>query len=376
LQASGSEDGNAARGNRDVRVTNRKTGEQNLRLVRWFALAIVVSAALVGAFIALFSKPPPAPQPALYGRALLPAVARPQTLRLAPSGLAFAYVAALSDANQQAETETTEAADSSVFIQPLAQTPQGPQVPERQPAVKLEGASGASAVIWSAHSRSLAVGLANELAQFSVEGVREKSLCALEDLLLDGDWNSNGDVVFATHPGRLYVLKQGSGTPAPLFPDAVDRVAPRFMPDGRILFREIRGADEALMLLEPEPQKVRNVADNVTAYDFDPSGQAVYTRGVELFTQRLDLPTANIVGRPFRFSWQAAGTRLSAPYASLSHEGTLAIVSQPTEASARTARESESQSESDTDAGVPAPAAPVQVLLVRPWSSAFIWDNR
>jgi Tol biopolymer transport system component len=175
----------------------------------------------------------------------------------------------------------------------------------------LPGTSNAGgAVIWSPDSASIAFAGDDELRKITLVGGAIQRLCALPRGGFDGGtWSRQGTIVFGSGgpEARLFSVSDAGGEAKPLTEHDASRADtahswPQFLPDGRRLLFEVRGAKEestGLFVTSLDaPGERRRIRPERARFQLVAPGYLLFVQGGTLLAQRFDTTKLATRGEP------------------------------------------------------------------------------
>ncbi len=237
-----------------------------------------------------------------------------------PAGGAFwdnfenAPLAMSPDGSQLAFIATDAERVQRVWLRPLAAID----------AHAVPDTDGASGVLWSPDSRSIAFFAEGKLKRIDLPGGAAVTLCEYKGSPgMSGSWGRGGDILFASVAGdAIYRVPASGGTPA------VERKRdsahgeqragfPWYLPDGRRYLYSTRLANTARVMLSEEGREPRPILEVTTNAQFVEPDYLVFVRDGTLIAQRFDADRATVVGAAFsiaasvRYFYSTAAARFA-----------------------------------------------------------------
>ena len=233
-------------------------------------------AALPSASVVRFSVPPPPGGTFFDNFENVP-------LALAPDGKQMAFVASDASGVQRVWVRALSDADP----RSLAET------------------DGATSVMWSPDSRSVAFFATGKLKRLDLPAGAAVTLCDVRGSGLSGSWGRNDQILFASVAGdAIYQVPAGGGTPATAMkPDRARGelriLFPWHLPDGQRFLYSARQVDGGAVMLAEPGKPPRQVLPDASNAQYAEPGYLVFVREGTLVAQRFDASRAELQGAPF-----------------------------------------------------------------------------
>jgi serine/threonine protein kinase len=160
----------------------------------------------------------------------------------------------------------------------------------------LAGTDGARFPFWSPDSQSIGFFAEAQLKRVDVDSGAVQTLGAAGNAL-GGAWNKDDVILFTASPGVAIsrVLATG-GQPYQPNPDAVDRLFPKFLPNGRHYLYYGSGTAPGIYVGRLDTSETRRILD-AEAAAYVSSGYLLFVRQNTLFGQPFDLDRLELAGK-------------------------------------------------------------------------------
>jgi Tol biopolymer transport system component len=231
-------------------------------------------------------------------------------LALSPDGLQLAFVATDAAGAQRIWVRRLSAIDA----QSIAET------------------SGATSVIWSPDSRSIAFFAGGKLKRLDLPAGAAVTVCDFRGSGMSATWGRDDQILFASVGGEaIYRVPASGGTPVELLKPNAARgerrtVFPWYLPDGRRFLYSARLVDGGRVMLAEPGKEPRQLLALVSNAQYVEPGYLVFVRDGLLVGQRFDAERAEVTGAPFsiassvRYFYSTSAARFStAPGGALVH---------------------------------------------------------
>jgi Tol biopolymer transport system component/tRNA A-37 threonylcarbamoyl transferase component Bud32 len=260
-------------------------GNAGASLLRWAIVAIagVAAVALGLTFAASRKAPQPAPASARFtvtmpdGWGLGAFVPTAGAASVSPDGRYLVISGSVKDEPEM------------LWLRPI-------DAPEAHRIPRTENGTGA---FWAPDSHSIAFydTATRQLKRTTVAGDGTTVICEAT-VPTGADWNRDGIILFAASAGILKVAATG-GAPvvvAPRGPGQPEYYVPQFLSDGRHFVYSMFASGVFLATIDgPEQRKLLNGPTTPLRFRGD---DALFMRGTTVFSQRLDIKAAALVGEP------------------------------------------------------------------------------
>ena len=253
----------------------------------WAAVALIVLAAIIGAFVRL--RPTPTAEP--YRLAITP-----------PPGVQFEFA---NDTGGNAISpdgrKVAFVAGSALWVRPL----------DSETATKLAGTSSGYCPFWSPDQRSIAFFVSDKLMKIDLASGLVTELATLDaGAGRGGSWNADGTILYSEILRPLWRVSSSGGKPVPVtrLDDARGEDAhyhPLFLPDGDHFLYMIRSRDPANSGIYVgslnEPRLKERVTTTLSSVAYvaplgDRPGCLLYCRDGALVAQPFDTTTLRSIG--------------------------------------------------------------------------------
>ena len=248
------------------------------------ALAVLL---MLAAFLWSWRAPAPTPQ---LARFLIPPPENSGFLqwppRVSPDGRRIAFTASTPDGR------------TLVWVRELDNVEPHP----------LAGTDNAQSPFWSPDSRFVAFGAGGKLKKIEASGGPPQTICDAPEVVLGGDWNRDGVMLFGASTTGILRVSNSGGVPSPVTDRSQGETFhayPSFLPDGRhfiyLRMSATPGVYGGSLDVAPKQQSTRRIVETQYLPAYVPPGQSkagwlLFVRENTLMAQHLDADRLELYG--------------------------------------------------------------------------------